>query len=341
MELNMEKYVVLIAVLACLSCAGGNTPRSGLTGEAAAPVMADDTKPFADTQAAPAWRSLPWSGKSLEEFAELERSGAYVRGMGITESVLREDAGDYAGAVLAAYKELALMYSHGLITKEAVETGLETVIAHKGDEGEGKTAQAARGLLAFAAGQWEETERLLAPLFGGDDEPDSFARWLLLICALEKEPESRTAGAAYGAIRARYSSFPEYWYRGARAFSGTIAADYAERCITLAPAGPFAEECRGILAASVGLDPGDGPSLKSLAEIDELLAQAFSAGKPGMLSGLLPLISLPDNPYTVYAVGALRALAGSPKFGDYLTALEKKSSGRLAERLRYICGGRG
>jgi hypothetical protein len=233
------------------------------------------------------------------------------------------------------------MYSHGLITKEALETGLKTVIAHKGDEGEGRTAQAARGLLAFVAGQWEEAERLLSPLFSGDDEPDSLARWLLLICAMEKEPGARTAGAAYGAIRARYSFFPEYWYRGARAFSGAIAADYAERCITLAPAGPFAEECRGILAVSVGLDPGDGPSLKSLAEIEELLSRAVAGGNPALLSSLLPLISLPDNSYTVFAVGALRALAETPLFGDYFESLVEKSSGRLAERLRYICGGRG
>jgi hypothetical protein len=270
----------------------------------------------------------------------MERSGVFVRGMGIAESVLREEAGDYAGAVFAAYKELSWMYSHGTITKAAVETGLKAVLAQKGDEGGGKTAQAARGLLAFTGGQWEEAENMLTPL-SGDDEPDSFARWLLLICALEKDSKSRAAGAAYGAIRARYSFFPEYWYRGARAFSGSTAADYAERCISLAPAGPFAEECRGMLAAYLGLDPQDGPSLRSLVEIENLLAQSFSAGNPKLISGLLPLISLPDNPYTVYAVGALRALAASPKFGDYFEALAETSSGRLAERLRYICGGRG
>jgi hypothetical protein len=111
--------------------------------------------------------------------------------------------------------------------------------------------------------------------------------------------------------------------------------------MALAPAGPFAEECRSILAASQGLDPRDGPSLKSLAEIEELLAQAVTGENPDLLSGLMPLISLPDNSYTVYAVGALRALAGTPLFRDYLEALAEKSSGRLAERLRYICGGRG
>jgi hypothetical protein len=331
----MEKYVMLMTLLGCLSCAGGNTPPPL---EITAPVTADDPEPLAN----PAERgSLSRPGKSLEEFTELERSGAYVRGMGIAESVLREDAGDYAGAVLAAYKELAWMYSYGLITKESVETGLKNVAALKHDEEEQDAVRAARGLLAFTGGQWEEAENILGPLFGGDDEPDSFGRWLLLICALEKEPSSRSAGAVYGAIRARYSSFPEYWYRGARAFSEAGALEYAERCINLAPAGPFAEECRRILAVSSGLDPRDGASLKSLAEIEELLTRAVSAGDPGLLSVLLPLISLPDNPYTVFTAGALRTLAELPQFGDYFEALEKKSSGRLAERLRYICGGRG
>jgi hypothetical protein len=331
----MKTLMLMMAVLACLSCAGGNTPRSGLSEEITpAPVRADDPGEMGRN-------ALPWPGKSLDDFAEIERSGVFIQGMGITESVLREEAGDYDGAVFAAYKELSWMYSHGMITKEAVETGLKTVIAHKGDEGEGRTAQAAGGILAFTGGQWEEAENMLAPLFSDDDEPDSFVRWLLLICALEKNPESRAAGSAYGAIRARYSSFPEYWYRGARAFSGAIAADYAERCISLAPAGPFAEECRSILAAYLGLGPQDGSSLKSLAEIKELLAQLLSSGNPRLISGLLPLISLPDNPYTVYAVGALRAMAASPRFGDYFETLAKTSSGRLAERLRYICGGRG
>jgi hypothetical protein len=120
-----------------------------------------------------------------------------------------------------------------------------------------------------------------------------------------------------------------------------IAAEYAERCISLAPAGPFAKECRNILAASAGLDPRDGASLKSLAEIEGLLSRAVSGEDPALLSDLLPLISLPDNSYTVYAVGALRALADAPLFRDYLEALAEKSSGRLAERLRYICRGRG
>ena len=328
----MEKYAALLAVLACLSCAGADkTQASGK--DPAAPVY-----PALDRSAAD--KSGAAGEKTLAQFAELERSGGYIRGMGLAESGIRENAGDFAGAALAAYKELAWAYGHGRAEKADLEKSLENILALEG-EGEAAAVQAARGLIAFLNGRWEEAETALAPFFEDDEEPDSFARWLLLACALEQNPGSRKAGAAYAAIRARYMLFPEYWYRGARFFSGLFAAEYAERCIGLAPEGPFAGECRKILAASTGLDPQDGAALKSRIEIEELLSRAVSGNDPELLSGLLPLIALPDNSYTVYAVGALQALAAAPLFGDYIEALGKKSSGRLAERLRYICRGRG
>jgi hypothetical protein len=136
------------------------------------------------------------AGRALEEIAELERSGGFVRGMGLAESELREKAGDYAGAVAAAYKELAFAY-------------------------------------------------------GG----------------------------------------------------------------------------------------GDGSCLKSKFEIEAIISRSLNAGNPEMLAPLMPLISLPDNPYTFYAVGALRALAAVPQHRDYFSGIASGSCGRLAERLAYICRG--
>jgi hypothetical protein len=143
----------------------------------------------------------------------------------------------------------------------------------------------------------------------------------------------------YGAIRARYAKFPEYWYRGARAFQGLPAAEYAEQCINLAPSGAFAGECRIILAAAAGLQPEHSVSLRSKSEIEESVSLSLNRGNPEALAALMPLLSLPENPYTVYAVGALRALAALPKFRDYFSGLAETSSGRLAERLAYICRG--
>jgi hypothetical protein len=277
--------------------------------------------------------------QSLEQFAEAERSGIYMQGMGLAESGLRENAGDYSGAVAAAYKELARAYGYGLVQKEALEQGLGNVLALEEDKGRETAVQTAGGILAFAQEQWDKAQGILLPLFDEYEEPDGFGRWMILACALEKDHGDRRTGEAYRAIQARYTQFPEYWYRGARAFSGTIAAEYAERCVSLAPSGPFAAECRNILAAFSGLKPGDGASLKSKSEIEALISQSVRQGEPELLSPLIPLIALPENPYTVYATGALRALASLPQFRDYFDALAEKSTGRLAERLTYICRG--
>jgi hypothetical protein len=325
----MGKYTALLAVMACFACAGGDTAPEPVPAEIMAPAVADYGS------------AVSLTAKTLEEFAEMERSGGYVRGMGLVESGMREEAGDYAGAVLAAYKELAWAYGYGLAEKTALEKGLGKVLAMEGEAGEEKAVRAAGGILAFIQGRWAEAEEMLAPLFGEDEAPDSFARWMILVCGLEKDPRPGTAGAAYGAIRARYAAFPEYWYRGARFFSENIAAEYAEQCISLAPSGPFAGECREILAVQTGLDPREGKSLRSRGEIERIISQSVSQNNPELLSNLLPLIGLPDNPYTVYAVGALRALAGAPQFGDYFAELAGAASGRLAERLVYIRGGRG
>jgi hypothetical protein len=282
-------------------------------------------------------------GRALEEMAELERSGGFVRGMGLAESGLRESAGDYAGAVAAAYKELAWAYGGGFIQRNMLEEGLGNVLALRengGDEDAMRiAAHTAEGILAFMRGQWDEAAGILRPLFDEREEPDGFSRWMILACTLEKDRGDKQAGAAYRAMRSRYAQFPEYWYRGARAFAGVIGADYAERCIGLAPDGPFAGECRNILAVFAGLENGDGSLLRSKLEIEDIISRALSLGNPEILAPLMPLISLPDNPYTVYAVGALRALAAVPQYRDYFNGMASGSGGRLAERLAYICRG--
>jgi hypothetical protein len=334
--------VLLPAFLFLVSCSGGG---KGVVGTAAAGALPE--KPFQSEAALnpkPADSAANAEGqkdllRSLEEFAELERSGSYMQGMGLAESGLREDAGDYAGAVAAAFKELSWAYGKGLVQKDALEQGLENILALEGAPGKEaapEALEAARGILAFTRERWSEAEGILLSLFDNQDEPDSFAQWMILVCALEQE--HRTTGM-YGAIRARYAKFPEYWYRGARAFQGLPAAEYAEQCINLAPAGPFAGECRIILAAAAGLKPEHSVSLRSKSEIEESISLSLNRGNPESLEALLPLLSLPENPYTVYALGALRALAALPKFRDYFSGLAETSSGRLADRLAYICRG--
>jgi len=274
--------------------------------------------------------------RSLDELAELERSGTWLQGMALTESTLREKTGDYAGAVAAAYKELSMAYGKGLIQKKEMEQGLLNLHTLKG---EGTVMAATEAILAFERGQWAESSAALNLLFDEQEEPDGIGRWMILVCALEKNSGDRRAGQAYKSIRARYAQFPEYWYRGARAFSGLVAAEYAENCINSSTQGPFADECRIKLAVISGLKTEDGTLIKTKSEIESVISTSIKSGSPELLAPLFPLISLPDNPYTMYAVSALRNLSSSAKYRDYFNEHSISSKGRLAERLAYICRG--
>jgi hypothetical protein len=280
------------------------------------------------------------AGFGLEELAEAERLGGFAGGMGLRESALREEAGDYGGAVIAAWKELAWAFSRGLLPEESLRRGLESILTLR--EGTAGVAEAAGAVLAFVDGDWKRAGEALRALFPGGEAGDGLVRWLLLVCDMEGGPPEAAAGAGavYGSIRARYANFPEYWYRGARYFSGPIGAEYADRCIALAPQGPYAAECRGILGAWLGLQGRDAAAVKSRAEIEGIIARAAGTGNPEPLAELLPLIGLPDNTYTFFAAGSLRALSGEPPFRDYLLREAAGASGRLAERLNYICRGR-
>jgi len=281
--------------------------------------------------------------QTLDELAELERAGAWFQGLGISESGIRERAGDYAGAVAAAFKEMSWAYGLGFIQKHDLEQGLFNVFYASNDETVKATASA---IISFVNGKWDEAASGLEPLFGylENYEPDGFCRWMLLVCSLEKNkaaliPEERRTVAAYRSIRARYMQFPEYWYRGARVFSGAIAMEFAENCINLSAQGPFANECRSILAFNSGIRTEDSLSIKTKREIETIISQSINSGNPQILDTLLPLISLPDNSYTVYAVGLLRTVTGIPGFRDYFNGKAATAAGRLAERLSYICRG--
>jgi hypothetical protein len=329
---------VVFAGLMVSGCAG-RTEFTSKLGAKTEQIQSGETS----SQASEYPEDLERAGAGLDEIAELERSGGFVPGLGIAESKLREQSGDYAGAVIAVYKELSWAYSHGLegITREAIEEGLSKIgeLDFSGNpEASLEADKAARAALAFFNERWAEARGLLSGLFAGETEPDSFSRWMLLVCSLEAEGPSRETRSAYGSVRARYAAFPEYWYRGARAFTGPIAGDYAERCVNLAGSGPYASECRSILALTLGLNADDGKALRTRFEIEGLVQNAVNQQKPELLADLLPLAALPDNVHTVYASGVLRALSSEPLFKNWFNAEAKKARGRLAERLNYIGG---
>jgi hypothetical protein len=330
--------LVLAAAVAAAMCTGcsGKKPRAklGSAGQEGA------------AQPGPSRATPPEYAEKIAEFAEMERSGGFAPGLGLAESNFREGAGDYPGAVLAVFKELAWAYSGGQggVTREALVRGLEEVRGKNPGPG---AAEAAEAALLFFAEDWSGARAKLAALPPETaSEPDSFRFYLATACALEDGGGTLAERSAYSALRSRYASFPEYWYRGARAFARaggspqlSPAGAFAERCINIAPAGPYAAECRGILAQKAGLSGNDGGAIRTQAEIERLVKTALESGKPETLADLLPLIGLPDNPYTLYASGALRALAADEKFRLWFSGEAAKSKGRLAERLSYIARG--
>jgi hypothetical protein len=341
-------------LLVCLSCGKGTGKESAALEPAALQPAA--LQPAAALPAAMGPGVLQTAGfqpeaaslETLDDLAEIERAGRFFQGMGLAESKIREDAGDFGGAVIAAFKELAWSYGYGGIPRQGLEEGIGGILAlYGGDaplpeispaEREAATG-AARGALAFLGGRWAEASELLGGLGAEEPEPDAFSRWMILVCALEGGEGSRTVRGAYASIRARYEFFPEYWYRGARNFAGTTALEYAERCINLNPRGPFAGECRDILARGMGLSIQETGAIRSRAEIETIVSRAAATGETELLAELFPLISLPDNPYTLYALGALRALAANSGFREFFVRRLEAAGGRLAERLAYISRG--
>ena len=323
---------------------------------------------FGDGKASPA--------AALDAIAEYERSRGFMPGMGLAESTLRENSGDYAGAVIAAFKELQWAYSYGgetpdektgekrPMTKEAVKRGLEKVRTLYSNPKElpavaaadkQQALEACAAAIDFVDGRYARAGEALEKLFRTPGEPDDFSRWMRLVCALESVGEDgagagsgagaevRARKAEYGAIRARYNIFPAYWYFGARAAVGQAGVEFAERCIDLSPDGPYSKEARAMLAVYAGLQPSDGAAMRTRAEIEKTITEAVKNAEPGRLSALLPLAGLGDNGWTSYAAGAMRALASNESFRAWFDEqrmlAQKGKSSRLAERLNYIVRG--
>jgi hypothetical protein len=296
---------------------------------------------------------------TLDTLAERERSEGLSPGMALAESALRERAGDFAGSTVAAFKELRWAYAMGsggtaAVTAKQIQerlSALEKLFAGRDDEAATEAIAASRAVSAFVDGRWKEARTKLESLFRADDEADSFARWMILVCSLEEGEADRVTRTSYAAIRARYGRFPEYWFRSARAeaarsggepasssAASASAMDAAERCVTLAPKGPFAVEARSIMAESAGLPRADGVALLTRAEIEAAIVTATNQGEPKRLEVLFPLLALPDNAYTLYALGAVRGLSSDGSMRSWLVSEASRASGRLAERLRYAAG---
>jgi hypothetical protein len=295
---------------------------------------------------------------ALAAISETERSHRWAAGLSLREAGIREGLGDYAGAVLAAFKELFWDYSRngGQYDRETglipMRNALRAIRDLYTGQGQNKLNDAEKGaalgaldcIESFMNGNWTEARDGLQKLAADETEPDSFAHWMELVCLMEEGGGNDAVLSTYSAIRARYESFPPYWYFGARNMPAWINGEYAERCINSAASGPYAPDARKILASFSGLQNKDGTALLSKFEIEALVVKAINENNPQILSSLFPLLALNDNPYTLYASGALRSLAIKENFKDWFAAQEKiavktSAADRLADRLRHIAKG--
>jgi hypothetical protein len=275
--------------------------------------------------------------QSMERITEIERSGSYFQGLALFESGLREEAGDYCGAVIAAYKELCWIFGYGGTLKDDALEGIKQIFSTDSEESSAAVLvnNTALAVMAFINESWSQAAKLLSETVPQYDEQDSFYQWMLLVCSLESGSNDHITRSAYGAIRGRYAKFPEYWYRGARAFTSELAPIYAEHCINLNTDGPFAQECRNIIASLNGLE-GHGEGVRTQAEIEYYIERSVSEANPEVLDYLFPLLDLPDNKYTHYALGAMQSLASVSVFRNYFYDQAAQCTGRLSERLAYI-----
>lgn len=275
---------------------------------------------------------------ALDQLAEEERSRGFSPGMGLAESSLYEKSGDLAGAVFSAFKELFFAYQYGYIKPIELEERLKAV--EKNVPNNPSVGHALTACRALIAGNGSRGLEALAKINLDYYELDSFPRWMERVFLLASDKGNEKILDAFLATRSRYNNYPFYWILIARRSRGNAQLDAAERCVSLAPKGPYAEEGRSLMALGVGLLKRDGPALRTRMEIEALITAALQEGRGEGLRDLFPLLALPDNPYTLYALGACRAVAREAAFGDFFEGEAKSASGRLAERLRYVQGGR-
>jgi hypothetical protein len=287
----------------------------------------------------------------LDKIAETERAKGYVAGIGLYESQQRELAGDFAGSVIAAFKEM--LWAHALsdsdsvksYTMNDVENGLEAIITefdNKNIEQREPVNVAAEACLAFTQEKFAKCAENLSLIFDDDEEADSFLNWMRLICAMSGDPggAARALRARYAAMRARYSAIPAYWYYGARYFPPTERPIYAENCVDSNPRGAYAQYCRDMLAEEAGIAKKDAQYFRTRMEIEAAVGAAIKNGDASELGGIIDVLRLNDNSRTLYAAGALKTLAKDPRMRPYLTARYNEAKGRQRERLEYILGNR-
>ncbi len=276
----------------------------------------------------------------LFDICETERRNGCLQGLGALESMLLEGTGDAAGALYAASRDLFVAYAYGESSLDDALgrlDGIQQGWLDSGHQPDAALVYAVASVRSALVGDWEPGK---APRTAtGPESPDSFRAWLSLAYRIQNGVATSEEIRRYSAMQARYSSFPPYWRVFTLAgLNQEFSVDAAERCIRLAPHGHYAELSRHSLASNFGLPDGSGKAVLTSGEIQAIVEDAVASGDYDRLETLFPTLELPDNPSTMFAVGALRSLSEIRDVRLWLESRRARAQGRLAERLRYVTG---
>lgn len=283
---------------------------------------------------------------------ESERRQGYQPGMGLALSSYYEQLGYLVPAVFAACADLSYAYAGGSASLADYNNGLDALAKSWQDQSSAqaeKIRQSISAVRAFLNEDWSTASELLSILQESVIHEDSFQTWMFLVSKLEADIAMANESIAwhpdeilitkYGSIMTRYRSLPQYWYHAMRfGLSDNLRLDAAERCINLAPQGPYALPARETMSELWSLPKDSAVALMTIQEIQILIQTASATANLEELRKLFPLLALADNPSTLYALGALQGLADSLQVRSWLQMEAEKAKGRLADRLRYVGG---
>jgi tetratricopeptide (TPR) repeat protein len=278
-------------------------------------------------------------GQALEVLSDRELEHGYALGLGLQQSAVYEQTGQFGEAVIAAAKDMEYRRSLGLVKDTRVLENLQRlsgILPAGSSAPPGRGQAATRAFTAFVRGQWRQCVSALA-------EPDDetrlpFADYLLLASLLEIGGAEPEVLAAYRGLEPRFLLLPAYHYhlwRGLKAGAGSYdifsARTVLETCILLAPRARYARKSRAELGLLLGMSAREGEKLLLGAELDALYDRLASGADPKILKPALDMLPLPGSIYRTAAVMLLEKARGLPGVADYLDQQPQPAAQRAPE----------
>jgi tetratricopeptide (TPR) repeat protein len=274
-----------------------------------------------------------------------ERYG-YEVGLGLRESALWEKQGNLGESVLAAAKELEYARGLGDITVSQAVARLEALEDRLRDSPYGTTGEALRmaeALKLFLLQRWRAALSIFRAKSHATDS--AFYRYLVTVCQLEgtMAPNSGVL-RTYASLETVFRDLPSFYYHLWRAMRSNpgyglgTARPVLERCILLAPAGPYAVPSRMEIGRLLGIGPDQGARLLLGPEIEAIAGELGAGADPAVLDPVLALVSMPDNAYSLEGMLMLQQAHRLPAARAYMATKRQSAKGRLRERLDAVLG---